>query len=751
MADVFTIAGTTINMVAANATLDRCVPIVKGGLPELHFSKLLRKLTALPDPWSGKAVTLTVSGTFIFAGDIVGYVDRWMSPVGWVREYRCLGLRNRADYVPITDEITLTDTCVFNLPSDDPNWVAARSGLTVGAIVAAILTMPGNAAALNAAGIGAYTSLGPPATLPSLTMGDLGGMTVIPPFRVSVSGERILQALEAFAQSCHPNHWLHVQPDGTIRFLDQRLATNHTLVLGTDPRIGMPTMTRDYSDSYSQVEVRGNTLATPVILQTLPWPGSTAADGGLAEDFAWGPYATSAAAKAAWHPSDYQQPGTLAAADDTGVLTCTDSLHVVVSSSNPLENWPANYWNTAQGTIWLYGDSVPGIGQYYATKIVANTALSAGGTSTLTLGTALTSLAYSSYKIWGLDAGPSIVWRKYKITWAAINGALLNFFPYPVAVTIAPVSNAAWLTSSLQGYVQVSYTSAGGPPYNLETVNITVDPVNMLVYFDAPTAFVINAAANSYTPPFNVMVLLAVATGTNSVTLPSPTTFSGTLWTVEGIQRKKVITVLGWTDPSNLANMTTFCQEYLDSVSNVVVEGQVPYNGLLTTFLTCGSTGQAVSISGSDSVTAFTTGWETLALPVVSAELVFNNSAADGTSYSTNLQLSNRRGRFTADQFLRPNILGSQLGMNDNIFSGQANIFQMAEQAEFQANAWAKTAVATGSPTAIQTASDAADTADFLQSAAKGAKNMGSSGDLRPAPAPNSMAGAPDPNAQQTF
>ena len=105
--------------------------------------------------------------------------------------------------------------------------------------------------------------------------------------------------------------------------------------------------------------------------------------------------------------------------------------------------WWSDRQTDAQGTIWLYGDSVPGIGQYTATKIVANTALTAGGTSVLTLGTPLTSLLYSSYKIWGLDAGPSIVFRKYKITNSAIAAALLNYFPYPVAVTIAPISNAA--------------------------------------------------------------------------------------------------------------------------------------------------------------------------------------------------------------------------------------------------------------------------------------------------------------------
>lgn len=691
MADVFSVNGTAINLVSVNTTLDRCTPLVKGGIPELHLTKLLYKLTALPDPWSGKPVTLTVSGTLIFAGDVVGYIDRWMSPVGWVREYRCLGLRNRADYVPNTDSITLTDTSIFNLPSDDPNYTAARSGLTVGAIVTEVLLMVTNATRLNASGIGAYSSMGPPPVLPSLTVSDLAALTVIPPFRVSISGERILQSLESFVQSCHPNHWLHLQPDGTIRFLDIRNAVATTLVLGTDPRIGMPTMTRDHSDCYSQVTVRGNTLATPVILQTLPWPGSSATDGGLVEQFAWGSHSTNAAAIAAWTPSDYQQPGSLAAADDTGTLTCTDATHIVITSSNATETTTTNQWATAQATIWLYGDSVPGIGQYTATKIVANTAMSAGGTSIITLGTPLTSLLYGSYKIWGLDSGSSVVWRKYSITWTAIAGALLNFFPYPVAVTIAPVSNAAWVTSSIAGYVQVSQTSAGGPPYNLETVAITVDPVNMLVYFNAPTAFVINEAAGSYIAPFNVMVLLAVATGQNSVTVPSPTTYSGTLFTVEGVERTKVITVLDWTDPSNLSNMTTYATEALSSMNNVVVECSLPYNGLLTDFLVCGALGQAITLTGSDSVHTYTTGLETLSLPLVSVELVFNNGP-DGTSYTTNHQLSNRRGRYSSDRFLRPNILGSQLGIGGDAFGGAATPATLAAQATAQQAAWANTA-----------------------------------------------------------
>lgn len=758
MSDVFKVNGTTITLANHNAGLDRCVPIIKGGIPELHFSRILGPLkpsggAALPDPWSAQPVTLAVGSgpTLIFAGDCVGYVDRFMRGVGWVREYRALGLRNRADYIPNTDAITLTDTSVFNLPTDDLNYVGARAGLTCGAIISAILKMPGNAAALNAAGIGAYTSLGPPAVLPSLTVSDLAAMTVIPPWRVSISGERILQALESFAQSVHPNHWLHIQPDGTIRFLDQRLANPNTITIGTDPRQGLPTMTRDYADSYSQVEVRGNTTAVPVILQTLPWEGSADTDGGLQEAFEWGSFATNAAAIAAWTPAQFNQPGSFSAGNAQGTCTVVDATHVTVTCSNTLQTWAANFWgqssSEAQGSVYLYGDAIPGIGQYASAKVIANTALTAGGTSTLTLDPPLTSLVYNSFKLWGLAFDGSIVFRKYKLTNTNVAASLLNYFPYPVAVQLAVVGNAAWVTSSIQGFVQVPEVGSSGPPYITGGANITVDPVGGFVYFDRPTAFIVNQAAGSYIPPYNVVALLSMANGALKTIVPSPTTYSGTLFSVEGVSRTKVITVRDWSDASNLSNMTTFATEFLESVQDVVVEGSVPYFGLLSLYLTCGSTGQAVSITGNDSVTAYTTGWEALALPVVSVELVFN-CGAEGTSYQTNLQLSNRRGRYTADQFLRPNIVGSQLGMSGDTFSGATNVFQEAGQAKFQAKAWANTANATGTDAAIQGANQSADKADFLQGAAKGAANAGSNGDLVRTPA-NSAAGAPDPGGQQ--
>ena len=701
MADVLTINGSTINLTSFNATLDRVVPIVKGGIPELHFSRIVGKLAALPDAWSGKTCSLTMgSGTLVFSGSVVGYVDRWMDPFGWVREYRALGLRNLADYVPNTDSDTLTDTSLFNLPGDDPLFIGSRAGLTVGQIVTQILTMQTNAASLNAYGIGAYTSFGPP-VLPSLTQNDLAALTVIPPWRVSISGERIIQALESFVQTCHPNHWCHIQPDGTIRFIDMRLGASNTLTLGSDPRLGMPTLTRDYANSYGQVTVRGNTIAVPCTIQTTPWTGSGSADGGLQEDFAWGSY-NNAAAIANWVPADWNQPSIGGQSNDQGTCTCSDTTHVVVTSSNTAATWGTNFWaqgaGEAQAQIYLYADIIPGISQMYAARVVANTPMVAAGTSILTLDRPLPAITYNSYQLWGLSLGPSLVWRKYKVTNPNIGAALLNFFPYPVPI-LAAGGNAGGMTSSPVGMIQ--WSNGGGTPYNTASMGLTVDPVNGYVYFDRPTALTFG---NSVTPPDNVIAFLPVANGSLSVTVPSSSTYSGTLYTVEGVQRTKIITVRDWKDYSNTTNMTAFANEFLASVQDVVVEGTIPYYGLLTTYLTIGASGQAISIAGNDTVHAYTTGWETLNLPVVSVEVAFQ-SGSEGTSYAMALHVSNRRGRYNSDQFLRPNVTGMQLGGGTGVFGASAPTYA-GESPTGEQSAWQSTAVPGSSGGMVGSTSD---------------------------------------------
>ena len=126
--------------------------------------------------------------------------------------------------------------------------------------------------------------------LPADTLADLDALTIIPPFEVSIAGERILNALEGAIQSVHPNHYLQLTADGTIRWLDPRtFPDNVTLTMGdpADPRVGPPSLTTDWSGCYQRCVVRGHDQVIAVTLGVRPFPGSSDSDGGLEEDFGY--------------------------------------------------------------------------------------------------------------------------------------------------------------------------------------------------------------------------------------------------------------------------------------------------------------------------------------------------------------------------------------------------------------------------------------------------------------------------------
>lgn len=282
----------------------------RGDVPRFRFLQRGGPLDGF-SAFDNKPVTLTQDSVLIFSGDTVSRVDRFDPTFGWVREWSCLGLANRASRVPVTDSNTLTDTAAYNLkPEDGSAYLPARAGRTVGEIVEDVLTMLVNAAALDGKGIGGYTGMPGTPTLPASTLADLAVMTIIPPQRVIVSGERILQAIENTVQQYYPNHWLHVEPDGTIRFLDPRSwPSDITLELdGSDARVPKPTFTRDWNSCYQRVVIRGDTQVKAVTFSLAPWAGSGGTDGGATEEFAHDGL-TNAQAKAAFTAADWNSPG----------------------------------------------------------------------------------------------------------------------------------------------------------------------------------------------------------------------------------------------------------------------------------------------------------------------------------------------------------------------------------------------------------------------------------------------------------
>ena len=828
MTDYLTIAGAEIDLVASEAALDRCTVFSRGGIPELTFSRIVGKLTALPDAWSGQSCQwshgASYPGTVYFSGYVVGYTDRLDRDYGWIRDYRALGLRNCADYVPVTDSDTLSDSVQFNMAPNAISSIPSRMGRTVGQAVLDLLSMSQNAAALTAQGVGNYSSSGSggmatavlvntlsgygsisgldlvsggsgystaptvviagpcttqavftanvaggvitsfslvsagsgyqtaPAvlisTLPAATITDLEALTIISPFPLSFCGERILQSAESVVQSCHPNFWLYVDVTGTIRFLDQRAATNYTVTLGNpsstaepDGTFGnrwlMPQLHRDHSDSYSRLVIRGDIDVTGLYLSVLPqadgnmnatYTGSleagSVATGGLIPDFAFGAYALNSDAAAHWSPGNFTVQ-SLEGGQDQGSCTCPSTTQVVITSSNTaltLAVDQLDQTSTGLHAILTVTQQIgAGSSQMFSTAVIANTAMTAGGSSTLTVAAPLPSTAYTSYFLTFSNLAGNVVWRRYLAVDPAIGAALQNYFPYPFAYRNYD-GTAAAMTSAATG--MVLWSASGAAPYTESDFSVTVDPSTGTISFPRPTSLVYGGGV--VTPPSNIMVFVPVASGDLTMSAPSGGGFAGTLYTVEGIERTKTITLRDWTQLSGAnTNIQTFANDQFDSIKDVVVEGSIDYLGLATTYLTPGA---SVSITGS----GYVTGWETLqtppmppGLPVSSAEVIFQYGP-QGTSYITSLQLSNRKQRYTGDVFIRPAVTGQAFG---------------GDFGEAHGPAWADAAAGLGSYGQSEASSLTGHLGDMGGAAAGAAGQFGAVGAPAPAPAAGDRGG----------
>ena len=518
-------------------------------------------------------------------------------------------------------------------------------------------------------------------TLPAVTISDCAALTVIPPFVMTFCGERILQSVESVTQSCHPNHYLHVDVSGNIRLLDQRSTTNYTVTLGKPPgtaepdgtygnRWMLPQLHRDHSDSYSRLVVRGDTDVSGITLSVLPTAatgtisytsaltgGSPVDTGGLYPYFTFGPYTSNAAAIAAWSPSSFVTQ-SLQGGQDQGSCTCSSTTQVVIKSFNTslvLTSDQLDQTSSGLHAILTVSQAFgSGIAQMFSTSVIANTSTSSGY-STLTVAPPLPATTYTSYFLTFSSQAGNVVYRRYICTQPGVGARLQNYFPYPFAYKNAD-GTAAALTSAAMG--MVLWSATGSAPYNESDFSVTVDPESGTISFARPTALVYGGGVP--TPPTNVMAFVPIATGDLTMVAPS-SGYAGTLYSVEGIARTKTITLRDWTEFGTNANIAVYTSEQFDAIKDVVVEGSINYLGLATTYLTPGT---SVSITGQ----GYTTGWETLqtspmpaGLPVASVDVTFNWGGS-GASYITSLHLTNRKAKYTAEVFTRPPTTGQAIG-----------------------------------------------------------------------------------------
>jgi hypothetical protein len=657
MADVFTIAGSGVNMDAMDAIPVRFAETF-GEVPTLTLQRRGVALPGLPDPWLGKSVTWTSGGTLRFVGNVVSLNPSFDERLGWVLTYQCLGFRFRLNWFPHTDSKTGIDTTAFNLTRTDPNYDAAQAGRSIGQMLTAVLQMATNAGACVAAGIGNYTGTPPTYTLPAVTQADLAksAFGVIPPRPVYFTGEKFGDALEALLAQWAPNHRMWIDPQGNFRFLDLSDATqfpNTTLTLGVDP-IEPTEISRDTSNCYPRVLVRGQPIAVMASLQFKR--------GDLKEAFGWGAYGDTDAgsnnAKAAWDPAKF----TSAAWGDnnqyptisTGTITTCTTTVVTIQSAVAGENWIANYWDQSDGTIAgtghhgtvnLYASSLGGAyTQCWSARIISNTALAAGGTCDLTIDSPLPGTQYDKYTISGYANNAQIVWTRYKV----INTALAARFTWQSTYP-QPIVNASGSAASLVNSPLAIIQRSDGTSFPLSFSWSSSGEIR----FIAPT-YIMAGSPKPYSSPtwnnFDIWMYMPVYTNELVVQSPAAGGYSGTSSTVEGLQKTLTVTIDQWTDPGQMAQMQTYSDSLQRALRDTVTEGEVVYYDLYAQALTFG---MALSIAANygPHVTC-STGWEGLQIPVRSVAVEWPQGT--GQPYITHMSVSNRKGVYDASQYLRP-------------------------------------------------------------------------------------------------
>lgn len=670
--DVFTIAGSAVDMNAMDA-----IPVyfreAFGSVPVLVIQRRGIALPGLPDPWLGRTVTWTHSGTLYFTGDVIGMNPHFDQHVGWVITYTCAGMRNRLDWFPHTDSATGLDYSAFNLTLTDPSVNLSRSGRTVGQILSSVLLMGGlpndpenvgNVASIQAAGMGNYLG-NPPAALPTVTAVDLSALSVIPPRPVYFGGEKLGDAIDSLLSQWSPNYRWWIDPSGNFRFLDLRTFASNTLTMGTDP-VEPAELARDVSRCFQRVLVRGQPTAVMALLKL--------SHGDLTEDFSHDGL-DNTAAKSAWTPAQFATPGT---ALSQGTVTVTSSTTVVYKSSSTSETWTSGYWDQShqQGTINL-GASVLGSAytQFWSARIVSCPALSPGGTVTFTLDNPLPNTNYNIATITGLSTGASVVWTQYDISNRSLWPRLANQSTYPQAFVNASGTGATVLSSPM-GLI----FRADGSTFPLAyTFNTTTGKIR----FIAPTYVIANNAVPTDVwiyQPINTNTLYAVWPH-DTVGPPRTANYGGTSGPrdavnnptgQEGLRKTLTVTIDQWTDPGqfgdpgtpvasgqfttsptfsvNPTNMSLYAFDLFTSVADSVVEGEVTYYGFYAPAMTFGN---ALSIAGKDgSLPAYVTGWENLSLPIREVQIEWPQTS--GQDYITRMRVSNRRDVYAADQFLKP-------------------------------------------------------------------------------------------------
>lgn len=625
MASTLTIAGSTVTRGPGNARviLNR-LTLSLDRPDELEFTEIGATLPGAYHP--EQAVTLTDGATTVFTGWIFSrHADAFGTGSGRVG-YRCLGLSYGAALLAVT-AADGTGLMQFNLQTTDPNYIATEAGLSVGTIISQVIAQHSS----QLAGIGVTTD--------ATTTSQLAALTVVPPDPVYISGNSLWTQLQQFLQQWYASRYaLRIEPSGLVRCWDTYSLTTETITLDSDPAI-LASVAEDTAECYTQVILRGRDWVEPAMLSLH--------DGTLiGEQVGGAGPGWTAAQQAAWNWAAFAYPQN---GYDKGAITALTSTVVTVQSDDATVTWAANYWPPILGTIMMINPIVTGLGGFQEVRhITANSALSAGGTSTITLDSPLNNSGYTRYQIVGFPVGLSQVWRKYIIKNTYVADHLVEQFNYGVPFQIGMGSTSlvttpvaaveftqAGITQITQVPLQVVPFDGTNPGYILMN--------NPVVQFTSSQAQ-LNAGGSSVVAPTDVIVMVPYSRGALTVQSPAGGGYSGTAFTAFGVRRTLYRDYPNWLSALLSSNMQALADNILQTVSNATREGSVTYFDKYTNALPSGSWPIAINIAKATG----TTGYEAMAAPVRTVTLEWPQDGA--AIWVTHLSFSTKRQLYSGDR-----------------------------------------------------------------------------------------------------
>jgi hypothetical protein len=663
LATTITIASTTYDATARAANgfvgidqLTRCID----GYDELEFHIL--GCTPEPPFVPGQAVSLSTddgSGAVLrFTGDILGPVEMSQSETGWSFSYRCIGLKRRGDYITLLSSDG-SGVATFNLPLDDEDYLLSTAGKSVGQIVTILLTNVHNSANLAAVGIGAYTSMGPPAVLPAQTIADLALCTIVPNTDVRLEGECLISVLDQFIRAWHPQYSTWVEPDGTIRVASPFAFPPQTLTVpgGTaagDP-VNWPQCTIDASTCYTRYQIVGKDIGGTVL---------SVHDGSL--ERAW-----TGAQQTAWTLSDFTSPkGSV----DSGTLSSVTTTSAVVTSDFPAAHWVVNYWNG--GEIVFYNAVAVGILGTEDKPILSSAAMTAGGTASITWDASipLSTSSYTRYRMINTNTPLAVVGRLFNVREAT--GPLLGTATYVGAHLVPRFNRFGYQWANIMQSVPIMYPAAqvlwsqnGKWPWFSEPIPVQINRDTGQILLQKP-AVVVSAdlagrtqgLANGWPTTFanglyyDVQVAVAFNRGDLNAYAPLPgmgvggSNYQGTAYSKYGVTKTKVFPLDTWMWAGDQASLEHLAAERLKTMCDATIEGSIGmhYDAWTPTWdvFTMGYSLNIAIGSGASPLDGEN-------LPVRSMIFRWPNEGAD--IHTASFRFSNRKAPFSGDSlYLHP-------------------------------------------------------------------------------------------------